>query len=264
MKIETILGIDVGGSGIKGAPVDSKKGELVADRYRIPTPRPATPENVAKTIKKIVDHFKWKGAIGVGFPAVVLNGTVKTATNIDKTWIGANARKIITEKTGLPVHIVNDADAAGLAEMRFGAGKKEKGTVVLVTVGTGIGTSVFTKGRLVSNTELGHVYLDNGKTGEKFAADSVRQNENLDWDDWGRRFNRYLKEIEKLFWPELIIVGGGVSKKPEKFMDAIKISTKIKMAKQKNEAGIIGAAMSVKANKNEVMSAFDRLKKKKS
>ncbi len=264
MRFETILGIDVGGSGIKGAPVNSKNGKLLSDRYRIPTPNPATPENVAKTIKKIANHFKWEGSIGVGFPAVVLNGVVKTATNIDKSWIGVDARKIISEKTNLPVHVVNDADAAGLAEVRFGAGKKENGTIVLITVGTGIGTAVFTKRRLVSNTELGQVFLANGLLAEKYAADSIRQNESLEWKEWGRRFNWYLKEVEKLFWPKLIIVGGGVSKKPENFMSVIDISTKIKMAKQKNEAGIIGAAMSVKANKSEVVSTFKKLKKKNS
>lgn len=246
MKFNEVLGIDVGGSGIKGAPVNLKEGKLMAERHRIPTPQPATPEAVADTINEIVKFFDWKGPIGIGFPAVVLNGVVKTASNIDKSWIETNAEKLIFEKTGLPVHMVNDADAAGIAEMKFGAGKKVKGAVVLITVGTGIGTVLFIDGQLVPNTELGHVYLSNGMEAEDFTADSVRSKEDLGWLDWGKRFNTYLQEIEKLFWPELIIVGGGVSKKFDKFKKAITIESKLVMAEQRNEAGLIGAALAAK------------------
>ena len=168
MKFSKVLGIDVGGSGIKGAPVDTKNGVLLADRYRIPTPSPATPEKVAEVINQIAKHFKWDGPIGVGFPSVVLHGVIKTASNIDKSWIGTNAQQVIAKATKRPIYVVNDADAAGLAEIRFGAGRKVKGTVMMITVGTGIGSALFANGRLVSNTEMGHAYLDNGKIGEKF------------------------------------------------------------------------------------------------
>jgi polyphosphate glucokinase len=256
MKFNEVLGIDVGGSGIKGAPVNTKKGVLLDERFRIPTPSPATPEKVAGVINEIAKHFNWKGPIGIGFPSVIVKGVVKTASNIDKSWIDTNGQQLISKVTGLPVHLVNDADSAGLAEIRFGAGKKVKGTVVMVTVGTGIGTALFTRGRLVSNTELGHVFLNNGKVAEKFAADSIRQAEDLNWLDWGARFNEYLKEIEKLFWPELIIIGGGVSKKPEKYMSAVSVKAPIVMAQQRNEAGIIGAAIAAKRNKKELRELF--------
>jgi len=251
MKNREVLGIDFGGSGIKGAPIDIKRGVLLTERYRIPTPSPATPDAVADTINKIVQHFNWKGPIGVGFPAVVINGVIKTASNIDKGWIDKNAQKIFSKKTKLPVKVINDADAAGVAEKKFGVGKEAKGNVILVTVGTGIGTVLFNGNKLVPNTELGHVFLENSLTAEKYAADSVRQTEGLDWTQWGKRFNVYLKEIEKLFWPELIIIGGGVSKKKEKFIHAININTKIKMAKLKNEAGIIGAAIAASRLKSK-------------
>jgi len=252
MKFKEVLGIDVGGSGIKGAPVNVKEGILMADRHRIPTPQPATPDAVADVIKELVDHFDWKGAIGIGFPAVVQNGVVKTASNIDKSWIDTDAQTLISDRTGLPVYLVNDADAAGLAEAKYGAGKDVAGTIMLLTVGTGIGSALFTNGRLVPNTELGHAFLENGKEAEDFAADSVRSNEDLDWLEWGTRFNTYLKEVEKLFWPELIIIGGGVSKKFEKYKQAIDIKTKLVMAEQRNEAGLIGAALAVKANKKDL------------
>jgi polyphosphate glucokinase len=249
MKYRHILGIDFGGSGIKGAPVDTKSGKLTDERFRIPTPSPSAPEKVAEVIAKLVKHFKWKGPIGLAFPAVVLNGVVKTASNIDNSWIGTNASKLITDKTGLPTFVINDADAAGMAEMKFGAGKGKKGSIVLITVGTGIGTVFFTRGKLVPNTELGHVYLNTGMEAEDFTSDAVRKREELSWELWAKRFDIYLHEIEKLFWPELIIIGGGVSKKKELFIEHITIDTKVVMAKSKNEAGIIGAALATKANK---------------
>ncbi len=251
MKFRKILGIDFGGSGIKGAPVDAKKGELLGERYRIPTPDLATPLNVAKTIKLIVDHFKWKGPIGLAFPAVVQNGIVKTASNIDKSWIGVNADDLITKKTNLPTYVLNDADAAGMAEMKFGAGKGKKGSVLLLTVGTGIGTVLFSKGKLVPNTELGHITLKSGAEAEEFTSDAARKRDNLDWDSWAKRFNIYLQEMEQLFWPELIIIGGGISKKKERFIGHIKLNSKIVMAETKNEAGIIGAAVALRANSDK-------------
>ncbi|QQS50302.1 MAG: ROK family protein [Bacteroidota bacterium] len=246
MKIVEVLGIDVGGSAVKGAPVDTKGGSLLQDRYRIATPIPVSPQQLAEHVNQIAQYFNWKGPIGVGFPAVVLNGVVKTASNIDKSWIGTNAQQLFTKVTGCPTVVVNDADAAGMAEMRFGEGQKIKGTVLLLTIGTGIGSALFTNGKLVSNTEMGHVFLNNGLVAEKFAADSVRQAEELDWEAWSERLNVYLTEMEKLFWPELIIIGGGVSKKPEKFLPAIHIKTPVVMAKQRNEAGIVGAAVAAK------------------
>ncbi len=250
MKFRKILGIDFGGSGIKGAPVNTKSGKLLDKRYRIPTPSPASPDSVTKTIEEIVKHFRWKGPVGLAFPAAVQNGVIMTAANIDKSWIGVNAANTISEKIGLPVTVVNDADAAGMAEMKFGAGKGKKGVVLMVTVGTGIGSVLFSQGKLVPNTELGHIYLNSGMDAELYASDAVRQSEKLSWDEWARRFNIYLKEMERLFWPELIIVGGGVSKKKELFIDHLTLSTKIVMAKSKNEAGMIGAALAARAQRS--------------
>lgn len=249
MKFREILGIDFGGSGIKGAPVDTKKGKLIEKRFRIETPSPATPEGVSDVIREIVDHFKWNGPMGIAFPTVVQNGIIKTAANIDKSWIGVNASELIKSKTKLPAYIVNDADAAGMAEMKFGAGKDRNGSVLLVTVGTGIGTVLFTRGKLVMNTELGHINLKSGMDAEEFASDAVRKKENLDWKEWARRFNEYLHEMHRLFWPELIIIGGGVSKKPDNFMEYITVDSEIVMAQSKNEAGIIGAALAARANR---------------
>jgi polyphosphate glucokinase len=241
-----ILGIDFGGSGIKGAPVDTKKGKLLTERYRIPTPVPSNAETVASTIKQLVDYFDWKGPVGVGFPSVIMNGVIKTAANIDKSWIGQNAQLLLSQKTGLPVFVVNDADAAGFAEMKFGIGQDVLGTVLLVTIGTGIGSVIFSDKKLVANTELGHIFLDNNIEAESFAADSIRESENLEWNIWGARLNKYLNELHKLFWPELIIIGGGISKKPEKFMPFIDVETRIEMATLRNDAGIIGAALAAK------------------
>ncbi len=251
MKFRYILGIDFGGSGIKGAPVDAKKGELLKERYRIPTPDKATPESVSEIIRRLVDHFKWEGPIGLAFPAVVQNGVVKTAANIDKRWIGINVAKLIAKKTGLPTYVLNDADAAGMAEMKFGAGKGKKGLIFLITVGTGIGSVLFSKGKLVPNTELGHITLKSGAEAEAFASDAARKRDNLDWDAWGDRLNIYLQEMEQLFWPELIIIGGGISKKKERYIDHLRLHSKIVMAETRNEAGIIGAAVSCRANRDE-------------
>jgi polyphosphate glucokinase len=255
MKFRKVLGIDFGGSGIKGAPVDTKKGKLLEKRYRIPTPSPAKPDDVSGVIKEIVGHFGWDGPIGLTFPSVVQNGIIRTASNIDKSWIGIDASKLISEKTNLPTFIVNDADAAGMAEMKFGAGKDRIGTVCIVTVGTGIGSALFTRGKLVSNTELGHIYLKTGMDAEVFTSDAVRKKEGLGWEDWAKRFDVYLHEMERLFWPELIIIGGGVSKKTDDFMKFLTIKTEIAIATTKNDAGIIGAALSVKANR-DILSWF--------
>lgn len=240
-----ILGIDIGGSGIKGAPVNAEAGKLVAERKRIPTPEPSSPENVAKTLKKIVSHFNWNGPIGCGFPAVVRCGKIQTASNIDKKWIGTNAKQLFSKSTGCEVSILNDADAAGVAEMEFGAGKDHQGVVFIITVGTGIGSALFSKGRLVPNTELGHLMM-NGMIAERYCSDAIRKKEDLSWKKWSKRFNEYLAEIERLFRPDLIIIGGGASKKHSKFFHFLDTKTNVVAAKLRNEAGMIGAAMATK------------------
>lgn len=238
-----ILGIDVGGSGIKGAIVDTLKGELITDRFRIPTPQPATPLAVIDTIGELVSHFKWKGVIGCGFPAAVRHEIVKTASNIDKSWIGMNAAEHIRKATGCPTHLVNDVDAAGIAEMEFGAGKNATGVTMMVAAGTGIGTGLFTGKKLVPNTELGFVQVQ-GMPGEHYAANSVREDEELSWEEWGTRFNTYLVRLESLFWPDLFIMGGGVSKHFERYEKYFTLDTPIVPAQTRNHAGIIGAALS--------------------
>lgn len=238
------LGIDIGGSGIKGALVDTEKGEMVTDRLRIPTPQPAKPEAVIGVLKQIVDHFEYSGPIGVGIPAIVINGVTWSAANIDDEWIGFPAQQMMAEVTGCPVTLANDADVAGVAVMRFGAGKDVPGTVMIFTLGTGIGSAVFVNGHLVPNTELGHVYLrGQKKDAENHAAERIREEKNLTWKQWGKRLNTYFQHIEFLFSPELIIIGGGVSKKHEEFLHFIKTRATIIPAELRNEAGIIGAAV---------------------
>ena len=237
-----ILGIDVGGSGIKGAPVNTKTGDLLAPRYRIPTPQPSKPKAVARVVAEIADHFEWDGPIGVGFPAPIQRGVALTAANIHKKWVGTNAAKLFTKATGCPVTVLNDADAAGLAEMKFGAGRRHKGVVLLVTVGTGLGTSVFTNGHLVPNTEFGHIEIG-GQDAEQFASDAARKREDLSWEVWGARLNTYLLRMEALLWPDLIILGGGVSKKFARFRPYLTVRAEVVPAATLNEAGIIGAAL---------------------
>ncbi len=236
-----VLGIDIGGTGIKGAPVDLAQGKLTAERHRIPTPQPATPAAVAATVNELVKHFQWSGPIGCGLPAVVQQGVVRTASNIDQAWIGTNAAGLFREVTNCDVKVVNDADAAGLAEVKHGAGKDEQGTILMVTIGTGLGTAMFNKGHLLPNTEFGHIPLKGGPA-EKYAADSIRKKEELSWKKWAKRFNKYLLLMEKLTWPDMIIVGGGASKKHEKFFPLLTVKAKVVPAQLLNEAGIVGAA----------------------
>ncbi|WP_321374382.1 polyphosphate--glucose phosphotransferase [uncultured Draconibacterium sp.] len=239
-----VLGIDFGGSGIKGAIVDTKSGELVTERHRIETPQPATPDAVAEVMAQLTDHFNWKGKVGVGVPAVVKNGVMLTAANIDKSWIGQEVNKQLSERTGCEVECVNDADAAGIAEIHFGAGAKEKGMVFLLTVGTGIGTVIFVDKHLVPNLELGHLEFK-GKTIERYSADSVRKRKDLSWKEWGTRLNKALDYYDKMFNPNLFIIGGGVSKKMDRFEDCIKLDTPVVPAEMQNNAGIIGAALNM-------------------
>lgn len=237
-----VLGIDIGGSGIKGAPVDIEKGVLVGERYRIPTPQPAKPNPVAETVAEIARHFDWKGPIGCGFPAVVQQGITRSAANVHEDWIDADAAGLISKATGCPTKVFNDADVAGLAEMAFGAGRGRKGVVLVVTIGTGLGTSLFTDGVLLPNTELGHIEF-NGNDAEFSASDAARKREDLSWKKWGKRFDAYLNYLHKLFWPDLIILGGGASKKFEKFSEYMTVPTELVTAEALNEAGIIGAAL---------------------
>lgn len=236
------FGIDIGGSGIKGAPVDLHKGKFADDRLRIPTPQPSTPEAVAKVVGEILDHFKWSGEFGCTFPAVVQHGVTQTAANVDPAWIGADARSTLKQATGRKALVVNDADAAGVAEVEFGAAAGHKGTVLVVTLGTGIGSALIASGKLVPNTELGHLEID-GYDAEKRAADSAREREDLDWEAWGGRLTRYFQHVENLLWPDLIVVGGGVSKKFDKWSEYVSTRTEIVPAALLNDAGIIGAAL---------------------
>lgn len=237
-----ILGIDVGGSGVKGAPVDCDKGVLLAERYRMATPVRATPDAVSATVRQVVDHFAWRGPIGCGLPSVVKGGLICTAANIDASWIGVNAHTLLEQATGCPVRALNDADAAGLAEMRFGAGRGHNGVVLMITLGTGIGTALFVNGQLLPNTELGHIEVD-GHEAEKRAADSARLRKKLSWKSWAKRVDRYLDEMEKLFWPDLIIIGGGASKESNRFLPLLSVKAEVVPAQLLNEAGIIGAAV---------------------
>lgn len=239
-----ILGVDVGGSGIKGAIVDTATGEMLTERHRIPTPQPATPKAVANTIKELVTHFNWKGPIGCGFPAAIQHGVAKTAANVDDAFIDTNIEKLFARVTGCDVYCVNDADAAGMAEFKLGKGQEYKeGIVIFIAVGTGLGTALFTNGELLPNTELGHIHLDNGHEAERYAADSARKREELKWKHWAPRFNHYLSTMEALFWPDVFILGGGASKKMEKFQDHLTVNTPVVAASLLNEAGIIGAAV---------------------
>ena len=237
-----VLGIDIGGSGIKGAIVDSDTGELISERYRIATPQPATPENVAATIKKIVDHFNWKDKAGCGFPTPLSHGKCQSGGNLHKSWKGVQADDLFKKTSGIGFTVVNDADAAALAEMNFGAGKDKEGLVAVITLGTGIGSGLFFNGELIQNTELGHVTYKS-EAFENYAADSIRKKEDLSYTKWGKRLNKYFKHIELILSPDLFIIGGGASKKLDRFIDEIETNSPIIPAENKNEAGIIGAAI---------------------
>ncbi len=238
-----MFGVDIGGTGIKGAPVDLDRGELAEERFKVLTPHPATPESVIDGVAEVVGHFGHSGPLGVTFPGVVVDGVTRTAANVDSGWVGVDARKLLSERLGRPVVILNDADAAGVAEMTFGAGRGRGGTVMLLTLGTGIGSALFVDGHLVPNTELGHLEL-HGHDAEKRASVKAREDEDLSWEHWARRLKKYLAHVEMLFSPDLFVIGGGVSRKPEKFLPLIHgISAEIVPAELQNNAGIVGAAM---------------------
>ncbi|NNF03140.1 MAG: ROK family protein [Rhodothermales bacterium] len=242
-----VLGIDFGGSGIKGAPVDLDTGALLGERHRIDTPDPATPEAVAGVIARIVDHFDWDGPIGCTVPARVEHGLVRTASNIHESWLETHVERIIERATGLPVHAINDADAAGLASMAFGAGKGRNDFVFFITVGTGIGTAMFVEQVLVPNCELGHLPMHGG-VAEEYASDRIRKEQGLTWQEWAGRFQEYLTLVEFLFAPDLIIIGGGVSRphKADEYLDLLDTNAELVVAHLENEAGLIGAAYSAR------------------
>lgn len=237
-----VLGIDVGGSGIKGAVVDVDSGKLTSERIRYATGGKIKPEKALDLIAALVQDLHWDGLIGIGFPAIVKNGTALSAANINKKWIGQNVDQLVHQRTGLWAHTINDADAAGIAEMRFGAGRSYLDKIVIcLTLGTGIGSSIFVRGELLPNTELGHLEI-NGKDAERQASDAVRQNKDLSWKKWAARFQEYIDHLEFLFSPDVIIIGGGASKKHEKFFPHLQVDAQLLPAQHLNLAGIIGAA----------------------
>jgi polyphosphate glucokinase len=237
-----LLGIDIGASGIKGAPVDTASGSLLAARCRLPTPESAKPGPMIDLIGKIAGRFKWSGAIGCGYPGVVIDGITLSAANLHQKWVGLDTASQIAEKTACPVCVINDADAAGMAEMKFGAGRGRMGVVLIVTIGTGLGTALFTNGHLLPNAELGHIELG-GEEAELRASDAARKREQLSWKKWGGRFNRFLQEMEKLLSPNLIILGGGSSKRFNEYSQYLTVRAEIVPALLLNDAGIVGAAL---------------------
>ena len=237
------FGVDIGGSGIKGCTVDLAEGRLLGERVRIDTPQPSTPEAVYDVVAEIVGQFGWTAEVGVTFPGVMKKGVAHTAANVDKAWIGtdidADLERLLP---GGPVQTLNDADAAGLAEMRYGAGRDRGGVVLLLTFGTGIGSALFVDGHLVPNTEFGHIEVD-GEDGEKRASAAAREREELPYPDWAKRVDRFLDVLERSVWPDLIIVGGGVSKKSDKWVPLLSTRTPVVPAQLRNDAGIVGAAL---------------------
>ncbi|MFC4452262.1 polyphosphate--glucose phosphotransferase [Deinococcus sonorensis] len=237
-----VLGIDIGGSGIKGAPVDLQSGQLIGERVRIPTPAGAKPSEVAEVVRQLSAQLGGQGPVGVTFPGVVRGGRTLSAANVDKSWIGLDADRLFSEAAGRPVTLLNDADAAGLAEARYGAGRGVQGVIMLLTFGTGIGSALISGGQLVPNTELGHLELD-GREVEPWASAGTREREELSWKQWGKRVTPYLQHLERLFSPDLFIIGGGVSKKADKWREYLEVSTPLQPAGLQNEAGIVGAAL---------------------
>ena len=238
-----VLGIDIGGTGIKGAIVNVETGELVSERHRIPTPLGAKPNDVADEVAQMVAHFDWKGKVGCGFPTIISNGKARSTGNIDESWLHVQVDELFEEKTGLEFSVANDADVAGIAEIKMGAGKDKQGVVILITIGTGLGSGVFVDGKLVPNVELGTVPYKSYDRFEYYAASSAKKREGLSFKVWGKRFNKFLKFVEQTFSPDLIIIGGGASKKIAKFEKEIKIDVPVVPAKYENNAGIIGAAL---------------------
>jgi polyphosphate glucokinase len=240
-----VLGIDIGGSALKGAPVDTTTGRLLAERYRIATPAMLAPKDMAAAIKELAAHFQWKGPIGIGFPGVVQGNVIRTSANLHKDFIGLDAGKLFGKVTGMPVSLVNDADAAGAAEATFGAGKGRKGTVLLLTFGTGVGSALFVDGILYPNSEFGHLKIK-GKSAECFVSAAAKERKNLSYKKWAGKVSDYLNQLETVLCPELIIVGGGISADHRKWFKYLNLRTPIVPAAFLNEAGIVGAALSAR------------------
>lgn len=238
-----VLGIDIGGSAFKGAPVDTKTGQLLAERLRVEIDAPCPRAQGLAAAKTIVDHFKWKGPVGIGFPGVILGPKIGAVGNLGEVWVGQDGHELFSQATGCEVGLANDADAAGLAEVRFGAGKGEMGSVLMLTFGTGIGSALFYRGHLMPNLELGHIPWKRGQPIERYASAAVKDRLDLSWKEWAERVNVFLEVAERLCSPELIIVGGGVSKKSEKWLKFIRTNAKIVPALMSNDAGIVGAAL---------------------
>ncbi|MGE0880159.1 MAG: polyphosphate--glucose phosphotransferase [Acidimicrobiia bacterium] len=236
------LGIDIGGSGVKAAPVDVDSGALAAERIRIETPQPAVPDAVADVVAEAVAHFDWREPIGVTYPGVVKHGRVYTAANVDESWIGVDAAKLFAKVTNCETTVLNDADAAGFAELLFGSGKDRGGVIVVITLGTGIGCAVFNEGVLLPNTELGHIEL-NGRDAELTAAARIRDEQDLSWKKYAKRVSKYLQALDALLWPDLFIIGGGVSKDADKWLHMVECRCEIVAAAMHNDAGVIGAAL---------------------
>ncbi|MFE9425357.1 polyphosphate--glucose phosphotransferase [Kitasatospora sp. NPDC006697] len=244
----SVFGVDIGGSGIKGAPVDVLAGALAQPRHKVLTPHPAEPAAVAAAVREVVEHFGHRGPVGLTFPGVVVDGHTRTAANVDQGWLELDAAGLFREALDSPVVVLNDADAAGLAELTHGAGRGQRGTVLVLTFGTGIGSALFADGVLVPNTELGHLEL-RGKDAEHRASSAARDRHQLSWADWAVRVDEYLDLVERLFWPQLIIIGGGVSRKHDKFLPLLKErAARVVPAELRNDAGIVGAAMAAAAD----------------
>lgn len=238
-----VVGIDIGGSGIKGAPVELRRGTLVGDRFRVKTPQPAKPEPMLDTVAEVLDHVSRPGPIGITFPGVVVaDGTVRTAPNLHQDWVGLNVARMAADRLDRDVLVLNDADAAGVAEVAHGAARGARGVVLVLTFGTGVGSGLFVDGKLVPNTELGHLPMD-GKDAEKRVAESVREKKDWTWRKWAKRANDYLALVEQLFSPDLIIIGGGIAKRPDDFLSLLEARAPVRVAALGNEAGIVGAAM---------------------
>jgi len=238
-----MLGIDIGGSGIKGAIVNTKTGEILTERYRIATPKPATPEAVVKVINEMIAHFHWKKSVGCSFPTTIVNGKCIHTGNLNEQWLHVKVDKLFKKRCKLPFFVSNDADLAGLAEVSLGAAKKEKGVVIVITIGTGIGSGLFYDGMLIPNLEVGRMLHTDGQIIELHTADSIRKKENLSLEEWAKRFDTLLAYLKIVYTPSLIVLGGGISKKYEDFKQHLTTDVKVKVAEFRNNAGIIGAAM---------------------
>lgn len=260
MQNSNILGIDVGASGIKGAIIDIKTGRLLTDRLRLLTPQPSKPEAVAQTFKDMVEAFKWSGLVGCGFPTLVREGVSISASNLDKSWVGKNVETVLSLASNCTVKVLNDADAAGMAEMKFSAGSDAHGTIIFITIGTGLGSALFVDGKMVPNTEFGQLYLKGQENiAEQYASSSAKDRDKLSWEEWGKRFDEYLNHLELLFSPTLFLLGGGTSKDFDQYAHFFTGATPVKPAKLQNHAGMIGAACYAYESMQQIERSSDQV-----